>query len=490
MVFSESRYIALSYRWPENFPAEAKSTRSNLLEQMHGLNTSRLPLNFNDTFRVAAEMGINYVWIDSLCIIQDDADDWDREAALMSHVYQNAYLTVAIAVPPTEPDLGLFRRRDPSVILSEQLILPLVDGSSQELVVMKTQREMYGESPLVSRGWCFQEREISQRIIHYTETQVLWECRTIRASEGLSNGVTPYDKWPGDYEWPARMLDHDLDSEDINYAWRQAVQDYSSRHLTKATDKLPALAGLAAAVRRYKPATCHYLAGLWEDDFLSDLAWASHPVSDQANERCSSYIAPTWSWASVTGPVTYSSLRQEWGHSRRSDLSISCDATTERHRYAARYAQEIICIWVQPSSADPFGAVSHAFLRCTAGLVAAVLGFGGSSSPTLDGICMLKTARGEYIGSLEFDIPHEAYVGEGVTVVFCIYLGVLGPWALDGPGLSFCPQATGGVSIEGWESFLSCTRLVKTCICPDRRDHDCLDPEYNNGLRMPFSQSA
>lgn len=450
MDFSGSKYIAVSYRWPERFPGEAKSTRDTVREKKGGLNVSKLPQIFNDVFQVAMRMGISYVWIDSLCIIQDDPEDWNHEAALMSQIYQSAYLTVATAVSEGAPNLGLFRHGDTSEFLYEKFVCPLEDGSSEEVMVMKTQVETYTESLLISRGWCFQERELSRRIVHYTETQVLWECRTIRASEGLPNGFEPskYD------DWKKRMLDSDLGGEDVNYAWRQAVEDYSSRHLTKVTDKLPALAGLAAAIRDYKPAFCRYLAGLWEDDFVSSLAWASTPVGINGfvtNERYSEYIAPTWSWASVAGPVSYSTLRRkpsspanitymtiESSRSSQSGSSISSDTSLEQDANPALYKLQILNIVVQPSTADPFGAVRHAVIKCTAALVPGVLiSSRVESSARFGADIMLKTTRGDNIGDMYFDVPHEEHEGDGVQVVFCIYLGVQ-CW-MDDPGLVVLP---------------------------------------------------
>lgn len=437
MEFSESRYIALSYRWPEDFPNEAKSTRDTVRDQMRGLDVSKLPRNFNDVFQVATTVGISYVWIDSLCIIQDNPEDWNRESALMSQIYRNAYFTVAVAVPPTVPDLGFFRRGDPSDILSERLVCPLEDGSSEEIVLMKTQSVSYCESPLNDRGWCFQEREISRRILHYTETQVLWECRTLRASEGLPNGVDP-----SIVGWPERMLDNDLSGEEFSYAWHRAVEDYSSRHLTKATDKLPALAGLAAAMRDYKSATCRYLAGLWEDDFLPSLAWCVYVTPDG---RYSDYIAPTWSWVSVRGPVSYHVVGREpqSSESSQSGSSSSCDASTEQDTNAAKCGLQVLDILVETCTTDPLGAVRHAVLKCNAGLVPAVLpqsrdrphrGFFGE-------MIVLKTASGGEVGAMRFDFQQEEYDqdDEDVKVVFCIYLGGQ-CWSGDSdPGLVVLP---------------------------------------------------
>lgn len=268
------------------------TTQDSLAEKIRQLNTSNLPQTFNDVFQVAMNMNIRFVWVDSLCIVQDDPVDWTREASLMSQVYRNAYFTLAAAVPTPVPSQGIFRDGDPADISSVKLSCTLEDESSHDVVVMKSQPETFNESPLVSRGWCFQEREISQRLVHYTETQVLWECRTLRASEALPNGSAE------DIQWPGRLLDHDLHGDNLNRAWLSAIADYFSRDLTKVTDTFPALAGLAASIRIYKPTNCRYLAGIWEDNFISGLAWYSTVLDGQfavKNERHPVYIAPTWS---------------------------------------------------------------------------------------------------------------------------------------------------------------------------------------------------
>lgn len=436
MEVSECRYIALSYRWPEDFPPEAKSTQHNLSEQMRGLNTSKLPQIFNDVFQVASTMGISYVWIDSLCIVQDDREDWNHEAALMIQIYRHAEFTVAAAVPSTTPDLGLFRHPDPSDVLSVSLpgvTNPPSWGEVQDIVVMKSQKETYDESPLVSRGWCFQEREISRRILHYTATQVLWECRTIRASEGYPKGMPERDDFWREYseakeeDWKGRMLDNDLGEDGIDDAWERAVEDYSARNLTMFTDKLPALAGLAAAVRDYKPADCRYYAGLWENDFRLGLQWSSRGGDGDGdgetvtNERYPQYVAPTWSWASVAGPISYGK------HFNGEDPSGASDENP------GECALKVLGVDVQTSTGDPFGAVSRAVLTCTAGLVPGVVRVNRFGKTRWE----VVNDEQRKIGEMEFDVPREKFDGDGVDVVFCINLTV--GEGYGGPGMVVVP---------------------------------------------------
>lgn len=442
MEFSNTQYMVLSYRWPEDFPNEPKSTRETILNHMQGLDVSKLPQVFNDFFQIAARLRVEYVWINSLCIIQDDQEDWNREAAQMSQIYQNAYLTVAMAVPQM-PGKGLFRRGEPPETLAQRILCPLEDGSSREVVFMKSQAERYKDSPLNSRGWCFQEREMSRRVVHYTESQVLWECRTLQASEGLPKGSTSLESLVT-YRWDKRMLDKDLGGGEVNNAWRRAVEDYSSRNLTKATDKLPALAGLAAAMRDRKLKTCRYLAGLWEDDILCGLAWVPRHegYTDKSIGRYSDYIAPTWSWASVTGPVSYDSNIE-----RR---VTAFHFAPERKETAYDYAPQVLDICVQTTTADPFGAVRHAALRLSARLLPAVLSKERRYRSSKGGLtgCMneevrLKTESGENIGGMNFDVLKEEHDGEGIASIFCVCLGVLTSRGLHispaGPALAVVP---------------------------------------------------
>lgn len=450
---SECRYIALSYRWPEHFPIEAKLTRDNIREQMRGLKTSKLPQIFKDVFQVAIRLDITYVWIDSLCIIQDDPEDWNREAALMFQIYRYAELTVAAAVPPTKPDVGLFRRGDPSDVLSVRipdLRDPSNHGPGQEVVLLKPQKITYTESPLVSRGWCFQEREISRRIVHYTETQVLWECRAVHASEGhpIPNGIS--QRTPKG--WTSRIFDEDPSGQRFEDAWYRAVEDYSRRDLTVFTDKLPALAGLAATIRDYKPANCRYIAGLWEDDFLKGLQWSSETGrvvtwgKDRTitNTRYPEYVAPTWSWASVAGPISYDDGLNDLRKSKSTEFAL-----------------KVLDIYVQTSTSDPFGAVRHAVLTCMAGLLPCVLRVNKDRTDHRSGDYEVRNADGWEVACMDFDVPQEKFDGEEVTVVFCICLGVVVESYDCGPALVVLPTSNraneyrrvGMIAKIHWDSF-------------------------------------
>ncbi|UKZ76764.1 hypothetical protein TrVFT333_004474 [Trichoderma virens FT-333] len=101
-------YAALSHRWTKETPAKSLLTSNLLDRKQHGMPIASLPRMMQDVVLVLRRLGIQYIWIDCLCIIQDDKDDWKREAALMASIYTNAELTVA-ASWCDQPDQSLFR---------------------------------------------------------------------------------------------------------------------------------------------------------------------------------------------------------------------------------------------------------------------------------------------------------------------------------------------------------------------------------------------
>lgn len=115
------KYLALSHRWGQ--ARNITTTRSNYRAHQGCIRAEELPQTFQDAIRVTRELGLRYLWIDSLCIIQDDAKDWNQEAALMGSIYENAYCTIAAAEAYSD-DEGCFyqdpRYGDPVCVRSPE----------------------------------------------------------------------------------------------------------------------------------------------------------------------------------------------------------------------------------------------------------------------------------------------------------------------------------------------------------------------------------
>jgi hypothetical protein len=220
-----------------------------------GIPLLELPKTFQDAVDVTKALGIRYLWIDSFCIIQDDENDWGTQASLMASIYENAYITLAAGGSDSD-DGGFFA--EPTDKYTKPFKFHLdVDGIDHEIYIRRAvphpnsgwpDREAY---PLMTRAWTVQERLLARRFLCFGRHEILWECKEdVSCSCTITEGpFNPRDGHPGFYrchpiKYQYSILD-DLPSNEVSSLWRELVQNYSEKGLTKPSDKLPALAGLA-----------------------------------------------------------------------------------------------------------------------------------------------------------------------------------------------------------------------------------------------------
>lgn len=305
----KERYVALTHCWGGNIPC--KMTTNNIDEYQKRLPMHELPQNFLDAIRVTRELGLRYLWVDALCIIQDSAADWAAEAMRMAAVYSGAAVTVSALDSPGST-AGFLRPRGPS---GGRAVVTVGPGVAAYAPPPDSDDGISG-CVLNTRGWCLQERLLSPMLLHFGRGQMYWECRAATAQEDNANFVdiqssfTPMRRAFGAGAAPPAVGD-----------WYVAVEEFSRRRLTYGTDKLPAMAGVAG---RFLEAGVGgaYVAGLWERDLESGIFWA--PVDDPARTltRPAEPRAPSWSWASVDGAVFFN-RRLDLGHSELEILG--CD---------------------------------------------------------------------------------------------------------------------------------------------------------------------
>jgi hypothetical protein len=260
----KNKYAALSYCWGKK-KSFFKTTRDSLESLQVHIPWAKLPQTIEDAIVVVRALGIQYLWVDALCIIQDSLEDWRAEAAKMGSVYGGAFLTISAALGP-DVDHGLSRTTSQ-------------EGSRLE------------DEPLYKRAWALQERILSPHLLIFGSDTLYWECQTKQVTE---NG-TAIPK-PLCFRLPLNPSDGD---------WYKIVRDYTCRLMTQETDKLPALAGLAIA--HGKATRRSYMLGLWKESLLDDLLWRQswflhgNKVDPSLPAR---YRAPSWSWASLDGNIT------------------------------------------------------------------------------------------------------------------------------------------------------------------------------------------
>ncbi|KAM0430119.1 hypothetical protein ACHAPT_006125 [Fusarium lateritium] len=285
-------YVALSHCWGTG--KQFKTEISSLVNRQQGIDLVDMPMTFQDAIRITRHLGFRYVWIDSLCIIQDSKDDWLREASEMGRYYRGASLTV-FALDSAGDDQGCFNGRDGSAKAPHRTPMfdRLVDfmtsntgsvsfiqriGNHKDCFMMDDERhgfENYRKigslmSPLNRRGWTLQEWILSTRSLVFTASEVEWSCPSMSACECLREGALAVPRSQSG-QWQVQIKQQNLLVADsvamrLSDIWSLITEEFSRRKLTHPGDKLPALAGIALELSAVKPG--NYVAGLWNDENL------------------------------------------------------------------------------------------------------------------------------------------------------------------------------------------------------------------------------
>lgn len=300
----EAKYIALSHCWGKKlFIKTTISTLKNRKKQIHWRSLSK---TFQDAVTITRRLGIEYLWIDSLCIIQDDKADWVTESAKMGSIFQNSYLTIA-ASHASDGEHGCFIRTpelaDLSFEVAEIDCLKQPSGVFCRRQLPHHEFEMTPNGtgadrmPLSRRAWVLQERMLSKRIVHFTASELVWECRTIVSCQCRRVSLQNPENQKLRY---FQCLSKNLHEHEIFPVWTNLIETYTSRNITYDTDRLTALSGLAEQFQAAGAGM--YLAGIWRRALPQLMTWIS---SAWIPRRPNSYVAPSWSWASVVGSVYF-----------------------------------------------------------------------------------------------------------------------------------------------------------------------------------------
>lgn len=304
--------------------------KENETDLSTAIHLGELPRTFVDAVEITRRFEIAYIWIDALCIIQDDDEDWRREAGLMQYVYEGSFLNIA-ASSATSVHGGCWLKhtnvpdgmRARVIVNDEQIVREFVDRRCYNSSV-------WG-SHLATRAWALQEKLLPPRTVHLGDRGAFWECRARIASQFLPEG----------FKLPLmRGLLRMWTIEDHPQNWWQlVVRYYTNADLTYTRDKLLALAGVARKVHSRNG--CQYLAGLWRDDRVeAQLCWSC----GEPKKRPTEWRAPTWSWASIDGPISYMAVQEGIFDDRYAHVT---DAT------------------ISPLGEDPFGQLLDGVLRIT-----------------------------------------------------------------------------------------------------------------------------
>lgn len=312
------RYVCLSHCWGKTAHT-ALTTKKTFKDHLVSIDWECLTQTFQDAVIICRRLDIPFLWIDSLCIIQDCNDDWKRESALMGSIYESAFLTIA-ATKATDSSGGCFSKADQALLGSPVPGHPGWMVREQPTKFPATWFDLDNQSPefpLLNRAWVYQEMRLSRRVLHFCSAEIMWECRSARRSEsGISNEYRDY-KEPDEYPQVGQVEVGEYAHLDCTSLWRQTVREFSRLNITFQTDKLPAMAALAERMAEMRAGHDTYIAGLWRNTLSQDLLWRRLVKNDAVVDReysvcrCEPFCqprpsgVPTWSWASTSCRVVW-----------------------------------------------------------------------------------------------------------------------------------------------------------------------------------------
>lgn len=465
------------------------TTTENFAERKSNIPFSTLPTTFQDAITFCRKVGVYYLWIDSLCILQNSYEDWEKEAAVMGQVYQHALCTLSATCSSNGTE-GC-RVRHPHQYGSTD-----IDVGNQRVRLWTkypwrwagtlsgmNEGNFIPTPPLNSRGWTLQERQLSTRILHFTEYMVLWECKEHRASTQVPWGQSKEER---DEDWDFRLFDKNpivdmskqVDNTPSRRSWHEIIEDYSSRRLTVSSDKLPALAGIAQQLDG-KGGYGRYVAGLWEIHLPSSLLWKAVPVGDRAYSPCTRatiYRGPSWSWVSLDGKVTHDQLIPQTSIEPNSGmgsiikrLSRDTEEPSTKHLVSVLEADPLATVEevaVDSGEKNPFLGVSNGFVVINGKTKNAFIDIIDTehkeTGKYLD-FSILRDHAGTAIGAISVDVDGEVCDKEEV---FCLAVELdkqwpnkLKPWGLD-EFLDNTPRLEGEEEYTWWKDSLGLGTMI------------------------------
>jgi hypothetical protein len=318
-TFSQHRYTALSYVW--GGVQTLKTTKSTIkeLEQDGALNRHKgeLPTVICDAIELVRRIGERYIWIDALCIIQDDEDSKHTQILLMGKIYNNAVLTIAAmsirGANESLPSVGYRQAYERVINLKEFSVRSYTATSPTYL---------FAKAPYENRAWTLQERLLSQRCLYLMDKKVYFHC-----NRGLYDEKQPYTQVDSKDRFierklnPLLVLKLPLTGSKYDYPtgtgfknwWRgmRAYEDlvglYTARELSYQSDRIHAFEGISAAIREACGGT--FVVGLPESMIDVALLWVPASADRLNDARYSNIqrnpIFPSWSWAGWVGAAGY-----------------------------------------------------------------------------------------------------------------------------------------------------------------------------------------
>lgn len=334
---ANASYCILSYCWGRT--GNAVTTKKNLPERIKGIPLTSLPKLICEAILTARSLGFEYIWIDALCIIQDDVQDWAHEASVMHELYSRAAVTITSLMADDSRD-SLFQSRPDQICrpIPLDLGLPKRDRPHHEdetvfQLSVPPERHFIAQTPVTGpihqRAWILQEQVMSTRKLYFGAGVLHWECLHDYLLESHPSGEKDYSGFDRVvYQHRQTNLvvrglsrpDQTRSNEqDPLKVWQTQVTEFTKRKMTKHSDRIPAFLAISKSIGAV--INDEFIGGIWKgDNLLESLCWSL------AQPNTTDQRGPSWTWASRSGVVDYSYLTHSGKKVRKASV-VSCDAS-------------------------------------------------------------------------------------------------------------------------------------------------------------------
>ncbi|KAL6807344.1 heterokaryon incompatibility domain-containing protein [Trichoderma sp. SZMC 28013] len=359
-------YACLSHCWGDPTLIHTKTLSSTIDEYYDFIPWTQLPKTFQDAVILCRKLCIEYLWIDSLCIIQNSRSDWEVESTKMGNIYRNSYITIAASASPGSFG-GCFSKTRPDhcIAIKEpgqpDVYVGIRDCNGAGKSTKNMEASFFKHFPLFSRAWVYQERMLSRRLLYCNKSEFQVGCQEALQCECGSGQIAPHFspaprglnvaslKGPASLkpdEHGGGLVGQDFTSL-LYRTWMEVVETYAKLNLTKGSDKLPALSATARILAENMGDG--YLAGIWRGTLMEGLLWYVRAPLSKHRPRGEDWRAPSWSWTSIDSP---------------SGLGFIAPAT----RFSKSFEGKIEATECVVAGQDDFGQVTSGFIRLKASL--------------------------------------------------------------------------------------------------------------------------
>lgn len=329
-----ANYTALSYI--SEITTSTTHSKDNGFLQSRSANSNDLPKMYHDAVIVTRALGIQYLWIDKICIPRESTE-WSKDSERFGNVFENAYLTIAASGSERVTDGLLYRRErqhhfqvpyrtdssnsDPVSVSTVSL---LTEVSRRHLIELK-------DEPLSKYLWSFQERILSKRTLHFATDQIYFECLHQFSSEDGRFLKSRYHTTVGELPDGVEHFRKKALTDTPLSRWCAILYDYGQRRCANPSEKLPALANVARVFQRLLQD--RYVVGHWQSTLVETMDWQGLRAKTSGDVNI-----PSWSTLSIDG---IPSLRQRSKEALATITDIRVDLVDDTQPFSGVKAVEV-----------------------------------------------------------------------------------------------------------------------------------------------------